>query len=1268
MAGSYETIRSYDVPGVLLGQLMGGDLSFESIKDTLLSRERLTPQERKTIAERMVGETPVLRTLAEVATNPWVWLMFLSSPVGSKLVAKGLPFGHVAEEFSAYKKTHKGFLDNVRTDMDVVGWGTGADVYAMAVEDLASKHARKFEAYSGFEKSQRKLLERLDELMEKSYGRKGKWDANQPFHPESYLSDTPEHRMAHKLQDLLFARSRNLDTTGDYVMTKVGRTKGRAVGPTDPATGQPTFDVPIESDLEKTQNWHLEQLRQTNVETWKATVLELHDKLVREWVNMKPADRATYWHNDWDEFWAAKGVDVQGMKDPRVYVEIEETLAKKAPRIVDAKPINDSIKQLGQPLQDYLEARKKRFQYAFVQAYGDEAHFLQEGQFRFDKTKMGNLTGALIRDAEGMPAKGSPRGWDWDPLNGHVEGKDLLMSIVEQDGWNLIEKNIKGPGAAQVIQGQLEKALGLDQWGNPWWAPRNTFRVGKVTMNGVKRTPLDSLRGLEGSLENAPWATSHSARAADRIAPITTKKDLYDQEMLERWQKYGWLTETGEQFAIDNQKAIDEIYQSGKHGPGGKPKAVMVATPYVHEGAERYVNNLTTASILDTNPAPAHMLHVDGVYTPYVDPEIRTWENVVGGGHRLKRGDPVDFHGADKVTMGFLFDRVHTGLGQDEWRQGVLGSMVNTLSRKLGPGHIMAHTNLLRSKETARWFADGMLGKLLEKHGGSGAREWVQGLREYAEVGSRHHPRDFGSALANYLYVSHLGLNVASAIVNITQPLLMAALVGNLDDVVGAWVDSSKDMFRYAKNRMKLGPRIISNAEKERLVRDSFPFANFQGDNLLDIGPRGHEIMEGLGGHGEGTWDKLTRFMMSGFEKTEWNNRNFTVHLMRRLYAKAGKSINSPGFVEDAKAFMRRTQFAQSDINTPQLFKEREGSLLGHRLIRQFMSFPLRQLTGVLDTMPTMAAMGGDGSYVKGLFNTVAKGMGMSALVYEVGKHTFGVDLSRGLFAGGTFSAVGGQGQDSILPSPPIVSIPGDFVMGLIQGDAAKLAGTVARVVPGGVALSRALGVMPEMNGLLGAVPGVMQKTYAGWGEPLETGEVPVYKRDGMLMGYYKPSLLIAKGLGVDLGKFAAKGELDYYLSKQVELNGQYKREYKQALMGHEYGKAEGVAQEYHNRLGVPLTVSRQEIRQYLRSQSRARGERILDRLPANVRPAYATMVERGGVAANVRPGGFQGGATATRREGWRENAVREADVQAMLDAHDRLADKKPKAFESFAP
>lgn len=1255
------------MPGLILSQAVGGDLSWESVTGAIFRPARLTPDERKSLADRMVGDAnPVVKTAAEIATNPWVWAMFLTTPVGAKALSKGLPFSWVAKKFSAYQRENGGLLKHFFTPINTLR-GTGFENAALAVQEGLAYALRDVMNKSQLDDAVKGLLTRFDEL----HGSPLKWDPMTPLNPMAYSKGSVERAFVQEYQDLVTAKASRLDA-GDFQKIKTGKTSFKVRMGLDETGAPQVYEVqsPFPDGMHL---GHLEAVSQAELAAIKKIAAEKHRMEMRAWEKFKgsnPAQAAHDYPRGFEDWWDTHGFQPEPTEPGGGFVNIklDETVAEKTPAILSPGSLDARLAAYGEAHAKYLDAAMRARQNMFIKALGDEKAIAanggayKDGVFLWDEDKLTNLLTNLRRERKGTVSK-------IDADAAELQGKELLMSLVGQEGWQTAKEAAHSPEGIRKIKELLKEVVKPTSWEDPYWMPRNTYRVGKVNSPTGLRVPPSTTSSHLRQAEVAPWASSVGD---SRVTPLTSHEDVWDPQYLDRLDDMGIMTENGRAYKRVNQQRIDDAWWGGERGHpvGVEGKLLMVRTPQFHESTERYLRDMGHMAVVETNPAPKYLIDLDERFLNegYIDPVVgRTKKSTVAGGIEVMRNESL-YSKADpgKITIADLFERMHQGL-KSEYEQDVLRQMTGSLVGRMGIGHVAVHDSILQGRKFARDFADGFLGRVLEKHAGKRGKEFVEGLREYGDPGGLTNPRDMGSLVAGYLYTTHLGLNLASALTNITQPLLMAATAGNLTDVVGAWVDSTKEMLDYAADRLTT-PRLVTNqAEKLALVRKRFRFANFDpltgakangpdGINLIGIGPNQHDVLDSMVGKSDTAWDKTVRFMMSPFEKSEWMNRNFSAHLMERLYKRHGMAVGSQQFMQDAKGFMMRTQFAQDPMNTPGILQKWPA------LMKQFLSFPTRQLTGALSEFPVM---GGEENYWRGLWNVVGRGMGMSAIVYETGKHLAGVDMSNGLFAGGTTAIFQGEG---VMPTPPIISIPMDFIRATTGEDSNMLANTLARLVPGGVALSRAMGVMPDLkDNWMTALPGVLQKTYVDWNDPAPTGEVPLYKGDGTFVGYHNPSLLLAKGMGVDLGKFKTKGELDFYLSKQADMTREYKRKYLAKLAGNDIAGAEGVAAEYFERVKVPLTVSRANVQGFLRGQTRARGERILDRLPEEARPAYAAYVEGGGMAANLREGALLRGATATRRDPERSNAPSMEDVRRMMAAHQQAVEESPSTFGGFS-
>jgi len=81
----FEPVRIYDAPATILTQIYDGEGDLGRAIRTIMSQESLSPAERDSYAQRLKkahGGNPVMDTTIDLAMNPLVWLLFLTSPIG----------------------------------------------------------------------------------------------------------------------------------------------------------------------------------------------------------------------------------------------------------------------------------------------------------------------------------------------------------------------------------------------------------------------------------------------------------------------------------------------------------------------------------------------------------------------------------------------------------------------------------------------------------------------------------------------------------------------------------------------------------------------------------------------------------------------------------------------------------------------------------------------------------------------------------------------------------------------------------------------------------------------------------------------------------------------------------------------------------------------------------------------------------------------------------------------------------------------------------
>jgi hypothetical protein len=628
-------------------------------------------------------------------------------------------------------------------------------------------------------------------------------------------------------------------------------------------------------------------------------------------------------------------------------------------------------------------------------------------------------------------------------------------------------------------------------------------------------------------------------------------------------------------------------------------------------------------------------------------------------------------------SLAELFHRQHFLL-EDDAAKEALEVMLRGAVGVQKVEHVATHMALIRGKQGLRAVLDSPVGAAMK-----GAGKWGQGMYDRLDE-MANAKLTFGEAkgmsgqLAKYFYVTHLGLNLSSVTMNLMQPLLYASVYGGLGNVMKAYGSAFKEMGEYITERVgKYGVRALSEDEQQGLIRKHFKFSNMEGENLVQIGRDTFSTLDTISFQS----DKLGRvgrresyffdYPMKMFEKAEWMNRNVAAHAVENIYrgAKIDVKPGSAGYyrmIGDVDEMVSATQFGGNTLNTPLAFQGAGpfGRLANNPLFRQFLSFPLRSVTTLAYDSPRL---GGRGVF-KGIGQDFLRGMGISAVFYEMGKNTFGVDLSPGLFGASLTQAVGGdrffQDGNEYVPIPPVVDIPMNLIRGALDpGQRDLIQNNLPRLVPGGIAAARVMGMMPNlMEGPLFGLPGSLQKTYVDFKTKTEDGRVPVYKADGTLIDYQGTGQIFAKALGVDFGTFKQTADFDAFLLKNRDQIVEYRRRAIAALLANEIPKMQGVKQEFKRRFGIELTISKDQLDEAMKNRLVPRTERILERIPPELRGQFQQLAASRAPELGVSAEAIMGADTARQRMQSRQIGTLPltAEQQAVM------AQETGKPFESF--
>ena len=135
----YATPSIYDAPTIALSMAMDGELTFRGLKAAFLQQDSLTPSELDTYAERLkdrAGRNPISDSLADIVSNPFVWLWVGTAPWASAALAEaGGPIFSASKRALAYTRQKFPFLGSLLAPTQVF-----ADTVVPALGHEAEAH------------------------------------------------------------------------------------------------------------------------------------------------------------------------------------------------------------------------------------------------------------------------------------------------------------------------------------------------------------------------------------------------------------------------------------------------------------------------------------------------------------------------------------------------------------------------------------------------------------------------------------------------------------------------------------------------------------------------------------------------------------------------------------------------------------------------------------------------------------------------------------------------------------------------------------------------------------------------------------------------------------------------------------------------------------------------------------------------------------------------------------------------------------------------
>lgn len=1234
---SFEPVTWYEAPSVLLTQLTDNELTFRSFRQTLFDSHSLSPTERESYVDRIKDALGVQDSLGgalvDVAANPWTWLFFATSPFGAGALASGSKrvFQPVGKAYNAY----------------VNKWGPVARIFGTASQSLDGtpipaalrQVAREMEDFQNLEQAivgprKKALMDRLEER----FGHK------LTTLDHETLSRQGHHETAEYVLEMNTVLAANMRGEGRSIAHSVPRLRERTriqVGDGDWA------------DIDQNSFDFLNRLNQLDAQGLEGTRIQKLQQLIEGYGS---GDKE--WRRRMASHWSMKVSDFEEAMESVIKLDIQDDFRVQ---VIDA----DLHKRVGGEdavILDKPDGTRDGFLYQEgvedpteqwireqapeVAAYRDSSRELTDATFNRMFVDESHVGDALRIDRNKLLRLYH----QFQDQDGDVWNKAMSMQFIER--WmdpKILKQVWDGTMSAEEFVSLGSQALAAaHKAGRKNYFPRNTFDAVRRNADG-DMLPMDS-DGFFEMMEQRKvgWDTNRALFRSKEAGSAVHPEDL---DVLARALSPHMTQQQGQRLlrarSLSEQK-LRGGHQSAPLTPGALPDYEMFERLNMHRALGQYTRDVgrtyasriaavddVTRQALDDFKAPH-----DKSYAQYRGPLAgdRIDPNKPSAGASITEtfsGIPEYKQPAGGFSLADVIEG-HTSALEDPALQGwVRNSLMPRVLGQKNEKAMFVHAAAMQAHKAASTLVNSGLAKTIRETPVGG---WVKRLETFANttpdaLTSRMHSGE----MASWLYAAYLGANLGSVVLNLTQPIMFAGPTMGFGNLARGYADTFKQLSGYIADRSKLGVRITPQQRRD-LIHKHFPLTNNEsgGRDLLDMTSDMFDTIEFATfstPKREETARKYwtTVFPLKLFEKGEWVNRLATGNGMRHAYLRAGRGKTPQDMLrmhDDIEQSVQRMQFGSQLTNTPRMFLD--SKVFNSPLLRMFLPFQVRTLG--LALMGGKAISGGTrrlgfgdvGVDVPWWVHDPLRVVGGSAIAYELGKGLLGADLSRGL-AIDTFKDIAGgdrlaRGDVEGLPIPPIIDLPLDMLRGTVSGDWALVRDALPRMLPGGVAMHRAMGVLPKMPFPVGS----FQKTHIGWDTPAPDGSVPEFKADGTLVGYRKPWEAALRGFGADLGRWQDESELQRFLIKQGDQMRQFRREFVAAHLAGDLKKASALQAQYETKFGIPLMVKPDQWKTAIAVRETPRVERSLERIEKVMREDYTPYVEESGFT------GLEGGLMET--------------------------------------
>jgi len=1219
----FDPVRSYDKPEVILTQLANGIATTDSVRRVLFDPAALSPRERESFSGKIkeqFGGNPVADTAIDVLTNPIVWLGVLASAgggVAARNLAQGRRFigassgagAYASKKFPALRMLHltSGMTESI-----------GRRIAPLAQVGISRMEATRGELAKIMEREVGQVLEAVSRKHGVTVTR---------LEPES----APNEAVAH---DLRLIRStmaaRRLGWDRDRTETVAAGVEPDRyhvrITYQDAKGKNRTRPVEVDKELFDALVGKFKRIRSGTY--GQSLHIKTHASLLdgveglqvgetfRDSMRRMGLDRVTFRLGLKGEAVRPKmdptsaSLDAASLIEGGVRTKWEEVERKKL--VGDDAALRAVEGQFG--LRNLQDAERRLYELGRVKLAGDEAAYAAGRGFVADEQKILRLARTQVQ---------SLRNAGYLTEGGNVEagGEEAVRSLLSDEVSSQLLAAAERRTGTRIKQGatrqEIERVV-VDAYRkgfeDPFYIPRNTVEAYDARGRKIQFNPYT------GEMQGQGGSTNPTVSGRTMMRSRTTALPWAPEDLEFLATHFGGTTELHSlirhaQERVAGQLAEENGYRVMRIAPDVAASKYVASTArdYAMFAMDAEADPFVRASVKDYGPG-ATSARLAG-------PLGRSRTGGASAGSRTLEGIPGEMRPSGGYS---LWDLMHADLqaaalatpddkfAVDLWRKHVIPAMMGIKDAD-SAAQMAAATQI---RQGALRLANSKFMRAVEGTGKYPA-QFVQQLRAWGNDPMADEALPWQS-VTRLLYGSHLGLNMGSAIINLLQPLQSVHQTG-FKNTVKAYSQSLEMLGTYANERRKLGMgarREDVQAAMQRAFSRRFGAGNVDLTQVAEIG----STFDMLEKAGYGTSPQvgkpqfsLIEFMMKPFQTTETLNRLVTANSVLNGYERAGRvgGLDFARAQQDAATAVQQFQFGSSPLNRPALFYK---DFAKNPAFRQFAQYGLRSFANLF-TVPAM--MGGERQFgpipVRSQLGItlldITRLAAVSAVTYEIGKSLLGVDLSRGLAFGGPTDIVGGQQalQQKNFPMyiPPVVDIGWNVAKFLGTGDTEILQDWLPRVLPGGVAISRALG-SAEQSPTLQALG--LQRTYADWSQA-QSGSVPVYDSDQRFMGQYPTSDVVLRAFGADMGRFGNPQEVSQFLLKNRDAMREGRRQFIAAVLGNNMSAAQKAKVAFEKRFGMPLTVTQQQMKEAIKVREESVVERTLGSIEAGARETYREAV-----------------------------------------------------------